>query len=137
MPAPGGENVGVVTRALAAVPEPILVPLAIAGAVALVVRLFRSVARLGITAAEETAVSGVAENSARRGDLTTLLESQARARALRRARLREFGWAGGYIALLTVPALAGVAPVAYAASSLLWLLPRRPVRPRRPPAGDE
>lgn len=133
----GGENGGVATLFAAAVPESILVPLAVAGAFALVVRLFRSVARLGITAAEETAVSGVAENSARRGDLTTLLESQARARTLRRARLLEFGWAGGYIALLAVPAIAGVAPVAYAASSLLWLLPRRPVRPRRPPPSNE
>lgn len=117
-------------------PETILVPLAIAGAFALVVRLFRSVARLGITAAEESVVSGVAETSARRGDLTSLMENQARARALRRARLLEFGWAGGYIALLAVPAITGVAPAAYAASSLLWLLPRRPVRPRRPPADD-
>ena len=75
-----------VTRAPAAVPEPILVPLAIAGVFALVVRLFRSVARVGITAAEASRAAGSVEASARRGDLTALAEGQTRRRALRRAR---------------------------------------------------
>lgn len=126
-----------VTRAPAAVPEPILFPLAIAGAVALVVRLFRSVLRLGVTAAEASLAAGSVEASARRGDLTALSEGQTRTRALRRARWREFGWVGGYAALLVVPPVAGVAPLAYAASALLWVLPRRPVRPRPRPEPED
>lgn len=105
--------------------------LAVAGCAALVVRLLRSLLGLGINAAEATAVSGHLEVSTRRGDLTAMQEQRAEEEALRRRRRGSLLLVVLWIALLAVPPLAGVARWVYAASALLWLLPRRPVLPRR------
>ena len=112
--------------------EPLLVLLAIAGAVGLGVRVVRSLLRVGVTAAEETAVASLAEVSARRGDLTGLAENREMRRSLRRSRLREVGLLGVWVGLLAVPPVAGWLPAGYAAAALLWFLPRRPIRARRP-----
>lgn len=111
--------------------EPLLVLLAIAGAAGLGVRVVRSLLRVGVTAAEETAVATLADVSARRGDLTGLAEHRELKRSLRRSRLREVGLLGLWVGLLAVPPIAGWLPAGYAAAALLWLLPRRPIRMAR------
>ena len=108
----------------------VLLLLAVLGFVALVTRLARAGLRLGLNAVEATAASGLADVSHRRGDITGFLERQASGAALRRARRRNLAALLGYGLLLAVPLFAGVAREVYAASALLWLLPRRPVRPR-------
>lgn len=117
--------------------EPFVVLLAVAGGVAVGVRLARSLLRLGVTAAEETAAVGLVELSARRGDLTGMAEQSALARTLRRARFRELGFLGLWTTLLLVPLAMGWMPGGYAASSVLWLFPRKPIRPPRLPPRDD
>ena len=106
----------------------ILLVLAVFGFVALVTRLGRAALRLGLNAAETTATSGLAEVSHRRGDITGFLERRASEQSLRRARRRAAVLTLGYVLLLAVPAFAGMAREVYAACSLLWFLPRRPIR---------
>lgn len=110
----------------------ILLLMAVFGFLALIARLGRAALRLGLNAAEATATSGLAEVSQRRGDITGYLENQASSAALRRARRLNTAAVAGYALLLAVPLFTGVAREAYAAASLLWLLPRRPIRPVRP-----
>ena len=113
----------------------LLVVLAIAGFLALVHRLGRSLLRLGLNLAEGTAASGLAEVSARRGDLTGFMERRADHHAIRRARIGAAAAASVYFLLLAVPLFAGLGREVYAASALLWLLPTRAIRPRTlPPA---
>ena len=107
---------------------PFLVLLALAGGAALVLRLGGSLVRLGLTAAETTAATGLAEVSARRGDLTGLAERREEARALRRARRRQAAATVLWISLLVAPAALGWAREVYAGASLLWLLPRPRLR---------
>jgi hypothetical protein len=107
----------------------ILLLLAVLGVVALVARLGRAALRLGLNAAEATAASGLAEVSQRRGDITGYLERRASTETLRRARRRNLAAVFGYGLLLVAPLFADAAGEVYAAASLLWLLPRRPVRP--------
>ena len=107
----------------------VLLLLAVLGVLALVVRLGRAALRLGLNAAEATAASGLAEVSQRRGDITGYLERRASGETLRRARRRNLAAALGYALLLAVPLFTEFAREAYAAAALLWLLPRRPVRP--------
>jgi hypothetical protein len=124
-----------VNLALASVslPEPLLGILAVAGVLAILARLGRSLLRVGITVAEETAAAGMAETSARRGDLTGLAERREHRAALRRTRFRQLAVSALWIALLVVPALAGWGRPVYAAAVLLWLLPRAPLRQVRVP----
>jgi hypothetical protein len=110
----------------------ILLVLAGAGFVAVVTRLGRSALRLGLNAAETSATSGLAEVSQRRGDITGFLERQATARSLRRGRRAAAVLTAGYLLLLAVPLFAGVTLEVYAACSLLWFLPRRPLVRARP-----
>jgi hypothetical protein len=107
----------------------VLLLLAVLGVAALVSRLARAGLRLGLNVVEATAANGLAEVSHRRGDITGFLERQASGAALRRARRRNLAALLGYGLLLAVPLFAGFAREVYAASALLWLLPRRPVRP--------
>lgn len=107
----------------------ILLLLAVLGVVALVARLGRAALRLGLNAAEATAASGLAEVSQRRGDITGYLERRASTETLRRARRRNLAAALGYGLLLVAPLFTELAQEVYAAAALLWLLPRRPVRP--------
>jgi hypothetical protein len=114
-------------------PEPLLGILAVVGVLAILARLGRSLLRVGITVAEETAAAGMAETSARRGDLTGLAERREQKAALRRTRLRQLAVSALWVALLAGPALAGWGRPVYAAAALLWLLPRAPLRKVRPP----
>jgi hypothetical protein len=110
----------------------ILLTLAFFGFFALVSRLGRASLRLALNAAESTATSGLAEVSHRRGDITGFMENRASHQTLRRARRRTAALAAGYLLLLAIPPFAGIAREVYAASALLWLLPRGgPVRPAR------
>lgn len=103
----------------------VVIWIAVAGVLALVRRAFGSLLRLALHAAEATAASGLADVSARRGDVTGLAERRAhqeRAREMRRAELLRLSlWAGW----LVVPAVAAWAPEAYLPAALLWLFPRR------------
>lgn len=107
----------------------VLLLLAVLGLVALVARLGRAALRLGLNAAEATAASGLAEVSQRRGDITGFLERRASGETLRRRRRRNLAAVLGYGMLLVAPLFTDAAREVYAAASLLWLLPRRPVRP--------
>ncbi len=129
-----GENAAVnIALASVSLPEPLLGILAAVGVLAIVARLGRSLLRVGITVAEETAAAGMAEASARRGDLTGLAERREQKTALRRTRFKQLAASTLWIALLVVPALAGWARPVYAAAVLLWLLPRAPLRQVRVP----
>jgi hypothetical protein len=101
----------------------VLPVLAIAGCLALLNRLVRSAARLGVAWMESTAAAGLAEVSERRGDITGLMERRQSEQGIRRNRRKEVVFAAGY--LLLVPPLAGVAREVYAAGALLWVLPKR------------
>lgn len=108
--------------------SPVVGLLALAGGAALVYRLGRTVLRLGIAAAEKTAIDGMVEVSIRHGDLTTMAERKAHVAAVRRARARAIGltllWGG----LLVIPAVFDVTRPVYALAALAWFLPRRPLR---------
>ncbi|HZG44119.1 MAG TPA: hypothetical protein VEY93_14320 [Longimicrobium sp.] len=103
----------------------VLPVLAIAGFLALLNRLVRSGARLGVAWMESTAAAGLAEVSERRGDITGLMERRQSEQGIRRNRRKEVVFAAGYLLLLMVPPLAGVAREVYAAGALLWVLPKR------------
>lgn len=107
----------------------VLLLLAVLGVVALAARLGRSALRLGLNAAEATAASGLAEVSERRGDITGFMEGRASGDTLRRARRRNLASLAAYALLLVIPPFTPFAREAYAAAALLWLLPRRPIRP--------
>ena len=107
----------------------VLLLLAVFGFLALLRRLGGSLLRLGLHAAEGTAAAGLAEVSERRGDITGFMERRADAQTLRRARRRTGAVAATCVLLLAVPLFAGVAREVWAACSLLWFLPSRPLRP--------
>lgn len=105
-------------------PPALLWTLAALGGLAVVLRLGGALLRLGMSAAESTAATGLAELSERRGDVTGFLERRRAAHGLRRRRARAGLAALAWLALLSAPPLLGVAREAFAACSLLWLLPR-------------
>lgn len=109
-----------------------LLLLAVAGALALIARIARAVFRLALHAMEVTAASGLAEVSARRGDLTGLAERRAREERARRERRLDTLLLALWIAWLAIPPLVGWTQVGYALAAPLWLLPRR-VRTSRLP----
>lgn len=111
----------------------ILLGLAILGGTALVYRLFRSLARAAIAAAEATAASGLAEISARRGDITTLAERQETQQDARRSWRRNALYAVLWLLLLVGPLFIGGVREVYALASVVWLLPYRPIRSSAPP----
>lgn len=114
--------------------EPVLFIFAAAGLFALVGRLFRSLLRLGLAAAEATAVAGQIDASVRRGDLTAMAEGREQERGVRRTRLLAGLLALLWVALLVVPPVLGWGREGYAAAAILWLLPRQHIRPRIAPA---
>ena len=121
-----GEDGGVTIETFLASPAAGL--LALAGIAALVFRLARTVLRLGIAAAEKTAIDGMVEVSIRNGDLTTMAERKAHVAAVRRARAgaaaQTLLWSG----LLVAPAILDVTRPVYALAALVWFLPRKPLR---------
>lgn len=104
--------------------------LAFAGVVALVTRLLRAFARLALRAAEATAAAGLADLSARRGDVTAMIERQNAWKLARRDRRLAMAAAGVWLLWLALPPFAGVAREAYAVAALLWLVPRQPLAKR-------
>jgi len=106
----------------------LLVILSVLGVSAVLLRLARATARLLVVVAEGTAASGLAEVSARRGDLTALQERRDAAARLRRMRRRRAGAVLLWCLLLVVPLILGEAHRIYPLAALLWLLPLRPVR---------
>lgn len=108
--------------------SPVAGLLALVGGAALVYRLGRTLLRLGIAAAEKTAVDGMVEVSIRTGDLTTMAERKAHVAAVRRARARSALLALLWGGLLAVPAVLDATRPVYALAALVWLLPRRPLR---------
>lgn len=106
----------------------LLVFLSMIGGVALALRLLRALLRTGVGLAEAVTASGLAEVSARRGDLTELAERQAL--ALRARRLARGSALHGllWVLLLGVPVVAGWTQHVYAAASVLWLVPLPPLR---------
>lgn len=112
--------------------------LAFAGCAALLLRLVRAAGRLALRAAEASAAAGLADVSARRGDVTGMIERQNAVKRARRERRGAMGMAVVWLAWLVVPAFAGWAKEAFALASLLWLVPRRAVaRAATPPAEIE
>jgi hypothetical protein len=105
----------------------VLTVLAVMGALALVGQLLRALARLGLAAVEKTAASGLAEVAARRGDLTGLAERRDLEGRARYGRARYGLLVAAWLLLLIVPVITGWTREAYAAASVLWLLP-----PQRP-----
>ncbi|HEX6041216.1 hypothetical protein [Longimicrobium sp.] len=107
----------------------VLLLLAVFGVLGLLTRLGRAALRLGLNAAEATATSGAAEVSQRRGDITGFMERRESGVALRRARRRNLLALAAYGLVLVIPLFTPVTRELYAAAALLWLLPRRSIRP--------
>jgi hypothetical protein len=97
--------------------------LALLGAVALVIRTLRGALRFGLRAAEIASASGMAEASARRGDLTALSEARGAIETARISRRRNAYISLAWSAWLIVPLLFGGVPEAWALAAPLWLLP--------------
>lgn len=100
--------------------QTLILVLAIAGAAAILRGLARTALRLGLRAAEETAAAGLADVSARRGDLTALAERQEAAREARRHRRRDLLLSLLWLSWLIVPPLVGWTAPAYALAAPLW-----------------
>ena len=105
--------------------------LALLGAVALLVRLARSVARFALGAAETAAASSLAEASARRGDLTRMSEARQAERAARTGRRRSGLVSLGWALWLVLPLVVGGIAEGWALAAPLWLLPGADLRLRR------
>jgi hypothetical protein len=97
--------------------------LAFIGGAALVVRLLRASFRLALSAAEASAAGGLADVSARRGDVTGMMERRSAQSDARRARRAALASAALWIAWLVVPVYAGWVREAYALAAVLWLAP--------------
>lgn len=106
----------------------ILLVLAVLGAVALVVRVLRAMFRFAIAAAQSSAAAGLAEVSARRGDLSALAERKSVERAARHARRRDGISMTLWLLLLVLPLVFGWVREAYAAAAVLWFFPLQPIR---------
>lgn len=102
--------------------QTLIVLLAIGGAAAILRALARTALRLGLRAAEETAAAGMADVSARRGDLTALAERREAALEARRHRRRDLVLSLLWLLWLVVPLLIGWAPEAYALAAPLWFV---------------
>lgn len=109
--------------------SPIAGILAFVGGAALLYRLGRSLLRLGLAAVEGTAVNGLLEVAIRSGDLTGMAERKALAQKIRRVRMGAVLEALGWGSLVVAPIVAGVVTLVYAPAAVVWLFPRRPIRP--------
>lgn len=110
--------------------EFVLWVLAVAGVIALVVVFVQSAFRTLFAYTELSLAEGLAEVTARRGDLTLLQERQrTEERARRTVRLQAL-WTAVALLWLLAPLLTGHARWIYAPAALLWL--RRWVRRRSP-----
>ena len=100
----------------------ILILLSFVGAVALIRNLLRTLLRLGIRATEATAASGLADVSARRGDLTSLEERRAVLRHARQRRTRDLLRSLLWLAWLILPLFLGWVIPAYLLAIPLWFI---------------
>lgn len=107
--------------------------LAAAGGLALLLRALRGSFAVVLRAGEEVSASGLAEASARRGDLTELAERQRVTRIARSAKRRQILLTLLWALWLVLPLAFGGARLAWAPAALLWLAPRdvEPLRTRR------
>lgn len=111
----------------------VIVVLAVLGALAVAYRLLRSIARFVLAYAEVTAATGLAELSARRGDLTALAEQRATQRSARQRQWTDVLFVALWLAWLVGPPLTAWTQPLYAAAAPLWFLPYRSIR-TAPPA---
>ena len=109
--------------------------LSFAGGAALLLLLARGALRYALDSAEVIASAGLAEVSARRGDLTGMTERRSAERAARRARQGTLLLTLLWLVWLIGPLLLGWAREAYAAAAPLWMLRPAGGRPSSPPKG--
>lgn len=98
--------------------------LAIAGVIAVMLRLLRALFAGLRGGVEGFLARDVAETRAQRGDLTGLEDARSAAALARRRRVTALGAASIWVGLLVVPTLTPWPKLLYAAYSLLWILPR-------------
>jgi hypothetical protein len=110
--------------------------LAFIGGAALVVRLLRASFRLALSAAEASTAAGLADISARRGDLTGMMERRAAESDARRLRRTALASTALWIVWLVIPVYAGWVREAYALAAVLWLAPGAGSAHRRPRANS-
>ncbi|HET7275522.1 MAG TPA: hypothetical protein VFI91_10205 [Longimicrobiaceae bacterium] len=108
----------------------LLTALALAGVLALLFRIVRSGARLALSAAETAAAGGLAEVSARHGDLTAMTERRIAQQRARVARRKGALWMILWLTWLILPLFLGWAEEAFALAAPLWLLPKPSILPR-------
>jgi hypothetical protein len=104
--------------------------LALLGGVALAMQLFRFVAKVVLSSARGAAASGMAESGMRRGDLTAMTEGREAEKQARRDRRTNTAIAVVLLLWIAVPLALGYAEESYAVAAPMWLLPRKPLRPR-------
>lgn len=113
--------------------EALLTLLAFVGGTALVVKLVGGGLRFLLRAAEVAAAKGLADVSARRGDLTELAARRGLERSARARRRRDLLVFLLWLAWVAVPPFAGWMPLAYALAAPLWLLRSPALRRQAPP----
>jgi hypothetical protein len=102
--------------------------LAFVGAAALAYRLIRSLLGLAFALAESAAASGLAEQSARRGDLTGMVERREAQRVARRLRVRQAARTVFWLFCLAFPPFTPWVSAFYAAAAPLWFFPTGSIR---------
>lgn len=101
--------------------EPALILLAVAGVLAIALRVLRSLFRVARSGTESWVAGETAQTRARRGDLTGMSEAGGRQEQARRRRRRAVLGLLGWIALLVVPMTTPWSREIYAVYSVLWL----------------
>lgn len=102
--------------------------LALLGGVAIFLRVMRGALSLALRAAEIASAGGVAEASARRGDITGLSEAREAISRAKAARTRRGFVTLGWGLWLVVPLVVGWMPEAWAIAAPLWLVKGQSVR---------
>jgi len=100
--------------------------LAIAGAIAVVLRLVRALFIALRGGVDAFLASDVADARAQRGDLTGIEDAREAGRSARRRRMLALGAASVWLGLLVFPTLTPWPQLLYACYALLWLVPRQP-----------
>jgi hypothetical protein len=109
-----------------------IVLLAVAGVIAVALRLFRSLFMSLRGGVDAFIARDMADVRARRGDLTGVDDARASAALARRRRMIAFGTASVWLGLLIVPTLTPWPTLLYAGYSVLWLIPRGARRAPQP-----
>jgi hypothetical protein len=104
--------------------------LGIVGAVALVLRVFRSIGGTLLATAGLAAARAGGDTSANRGDVTGMLEGRAAERRARATLVKAVVGGAAWLLWLVAPIPLDLIPGAYAAAAILWFFPgRRPGPP--------